>query len=300
MRRCQERWAQRSCARSISRGREQEQWRGRACSPVFARTCEDPQRLLGTAIWNHSGIPKSAAGLDGGALFQSSSTPPRRSHCLHACERQCRALVSTLISEDATTQIGVDVVKRCVCGCQGKKKKKRALSWTRPGDTFVQSVRRVPEEQRYGNKLLESVRGTPWQPEPNPGDVSTDLIIPQMTDVEPTPTRVYNSDNRGTRKVCQCKINLEKFGYTAGCRACEVHRAGQPMFGQEHTAKCRKRLEGAMETNTSTATRVKATSMRQAERIIKDLHESGTTNPNSSSGSGQHKRVRFSDQEPVG
>ena len=36
----------------------------------------------------------------------------------------------------------------------------------------VQSVRRVPEEQRYDHRLLQNVRGTPL--EPNPGDVSTD------------------------------------------------------------------------------------------------------------------------------
>ena len=43
--------------------------------------------------------------------------------------------------------------------------------------------------------------------------------------------------------------------------------------------------------------------MRQAERIVKDLDWSGSTNPIGSSGpsgSGQHKRVRFPDQEPVG
>ena len=65
----------------------------------------------------------------------------------------------------------------------------------------------------------------------NPRDVSTDLLepmltIPQLPDVEPTPTRVYNSDNRGTRNIYSRKFDLDKFGYTAGCRACEVHRAG--------------------------------------------------------------------------
>ena len=42
--------------------------------------------------------------------------------------------------------------------------------------------------------------------------------------------------------------------------------------------------------------------MRQAERIVRDLDESGSTNPSSSSGpsgSGQHMRVRCADQEPV-
>ena len=74
------------------------------------------------------------------------------------------------------------------------------------------------------------------------------------------------------------------------------------MSGQEHTTECRKRLEDAMTTDTSTAARAKATRVRQAERIVKDLDESVSTNPSGSSGpsgSGQHKRVRFSDQEPV-
>ena len=64
------------------------------------------------------------------------------------------------------------------------------------------------------------------------------------------------------------------------------------MSGQEHTAECRKRLEDAM-----MATRIKATRVRQIERIIGDLGDSGPVNASSSSGSGQHKRVRFSDQE---
>ena len=52
-----------------------------------------------------------------------------------------------------------------------------------------------------------------------------------------------------------------------------------------------------MTTDTATATRVKATRVRQAERIIKDLDDSGAGDPSSSNGSGQHKRVRFSDRE---
>ena len=60
------------------------------------------------------------------------------------------------------------------------------------GTHVVQSVRRVPEEQRYDSRLLRNVRGTPC--EPNFGDVSTDLpepmlIIPPLPDVEPAPTK---------------------------------------------------------------------------------------------------------------
>ena len=135
----------------------------------------------------------------------------------------------------------------------------------------------------------------------NPGDVSTDLLepmlIPHLPDVEPAPTQTYHSDNRRTRNVYIRKTDLEKCGHIARCPACEVHRDGSPMSGQEHTAECRKRLEDVMTTDASTSTRVKATRVRQAERIINDLGDSGTTNPGSSSGSGQHKHVRFASQE---
>ena len=67
------------------------------------------------------------------------------------------------------------------------------------GTYVVQSVRRVPEEQRRDLRLLQSVRGTPW--EPNPGDVSSDMpeSPPQLPDVEPTPTRYTTVTTRGPK-----------------------------------------------------------------------------------------------------
>ena len=67
------------------------------------------------------------------------------------------------------------------------------------GTYVVHSVRCVPEEQRYDHRLLQNVRGTPR--EPNPVDVSTDLpepmlIIPQLPDVDPAPTKTYHSDKK--------------------------------------------------------------------------------------------------------
>ena len=80
------------------------------------------------------------------------------------------------------------------------------------GTYAVQSVRRVPVEQRHDHRLLQSVRGTPGKP--NPGDVSTDLpepmlIAPRLPDVGPTPTKTYHSDNRGTRIVYIRKTALK-------------------------------------------------------------------------------------------
>ena len=123
------------------------------------------------------------------------------------------------------------------------------------------------------------------------------LIMPHLLYVEPAPTQTYHSDNRGTRNVNIRKNDLERFGHTAGCLACEIHRAGSPMSGQEHTAECRKRLEDVMTNDVSTSTRVQATRVRQVERNNRNSNEPGVANPSSSSGSGQHKRVRFADQE---
>ena len=47
------------------------------CCSICARTCEDPQTLPGTTIWHHVGVSKSAVGLVGRALFQSSPTLPQ-------------------------------------------------------------------------------------------------------------------------------------------------------------------------------------------------------------------------------
>ena len=127
------------------------------------------------------------------------------------------------------------------------------------GTHVVQSVRRVPEGQRYDHRLLQSVRGT--------------------HNCLTCPTQTYHSDNRGTRNVYIRKIDLERFGHTAGYPASEVYRAGSPTSGQEHTEECRKRLEDVLTTDASTSTRVKATRVRHAERIIRNSKDPGVANP---------------------
>ena len=59
------------------------------------------------------------------------------------------------------------------------------------GTYVVQSVRRVPEEQRYDNRLLQSVRGTPS--ELNPGDVPTDPLEPML--IIPLPQRLESEQH---------------------------------------------------------------------------------------------------------
>ena len=79
------------------------------------------------------------------------------------------------------------------------------------------------------------------------------------------------------------KIDIEKFGCTAGCPACEVHRAGLPVPGQGHTVECRKRLEDVMMAD-HIHSDPSQSNTGQAECIIKDLEDSWAANPSSSSG----------------
>ena len=194
-----ERLAWRDCAWSISKGREQEQRRGRSCSPVRARTCG-----------NHTGISKPAWLVEhcSNLLVLFHKGEPNDGHRAYmrgqALEtRDAEFWRVRRLPKRHSSQVGNEMVQRRVCGCSSENNRAHCVV-DETGTHVVQSVRRVPEEQLYDHRLLQSVHRTTW--EPNPGDASTDLleptlIIPQLPDVEPAPTKTYHSDNRGTRNV---------------------------------------------------------------------------------------------------
>ena len=155
-------------------------------SSVRSNLCTDLREFSKTSwnsnlesLWNL----EVAVGLVGGALFQSSPTLPQVSHTmvtlLHAFERsspgefEMPSFMSALIFEgvlDTSWSRGGQEV----CSWVFELEKTERIVMDETGTYVVQSVRRVPEEQRYDHRLLQSVRGTPW--EPNPGDVLTDLL----------------------------------------------------------------------------------------------------------------------------
>ena len=188
------------------------------------------KRLPGAEIWDCAGVLEFVVGLAGRAkliLLYHNGEPQAHS-----------------------TQVGVEVVERRLCGCSRKNNGAHChgRDWDIRCSIRETSARRTP---------LRSVRGTPW--EPNPGEVSTDLpepILIILPDVEPAPLQTYYSDNPGTRNIYTRKIDLGRFGHTAGWPACEIHRAGSLMSGQEQSAECSKRLEDVMTTDASTSTRV--------------------------------------------
>ena len=114
---------------------------------------------------------------------------------------------------------------------------------TPAGVVRTRSVRRRAPDERGSKKLLDGVRGTPWQPVPGAvadcdGSFPTVIYAQPVTQpgapvpvLPPTARQVYLRRN----------VELRKFGYTVGCSGCDAARAGSAQRG--HTDVCRQRSE---------------------------------------------------------
>ena len=114
---------------------------------------------------------------------------------------------------------------------------------------MVQSIRRKPEDQQWNVELLQSIQGTPWAPNPSTVRGSREalelpepLAIPvEQPDVAPeeVQTAPYKSH---FKRVYLRQDDFEKFGYSAGCKACAFIRKGLDRQGIPHDEDCRTRI----------------------------------------------------------
>ena len=100
------------------------------------------------------------------------------------------------------------------------------------GVHIVQSVKRLPEGQRWDKDLLMSVRGTPWNPKGNetdhrgdevpelPGAITVKPQAPEHPAIPPeTASRTFVP-----RRLYITRKDLERHGYSLACRACDLTR----------------------------------------------------------------------------
>ena len=111
----------------------------------------------------------------------------------------------------------------------------------------VQSIRRKPEEDRYDSELLKSITGIPWDPqaireEPAIAAPREPVIASPSGEALVQPPAI-DDKKRKLRRLYITKKDLEKFGYTAGCPACDATQIGKRSTGIHHTNRCRDRLE---------------------------------------------------------
>ena len=107
----------------------------------------------------------------------------------------------------------------------------------------VQSIRRKSADDRYDVETLMSVTGVPWDPQASKRD---DILLPQIVggDQQPlAPSVPVEPPKKSTRRLYITKRDLDKYGYTAGCVACDATRIGKRGTGVHHTPACRERME---------------------------------------------------------
>ena len=111
----------------------------------------------------------------------------------------------------------------------------------------MQSIRRKPEEDRYDSALLKSITGIPCNPqatreEPAIASPREPVIASPSAKGLVQPPAI-DDKKRKLKRLYITKKDLEKFGYTADCPACDATQIGKRTSGIQHTNRCRDRLE---------------------------------------------------------
>jgi hypothetical protein len=146
------------------------------------------------------------------------------------------------------------------------------------GTYVVQSMRRLPEGARYDQEMLKSLRGLPWKPQPGPED-PVNLELPMPIALEP---EVEEHENRPTeiapkrlvlKRIYITKYDIEKYGHTAACPACDSTREGRRQGGLQHTDDCRKQIEECMASDPTRRARVDQTNERHDRQMARAIEE---------------------------
>ena len=111
----------------------------------------------------------------------------------------------------------------------------------------ARAVQRVPLAERWCAATLGAIRATPWCVRPCPlvADAPPLVLQPVPPDVVPPPPPREPPEYR-PRNVYITRADLERWGFTAGCRRCTLVRQGHRAQGIHHTRECRIRIEQAL------------------------------------------------------
>jgi hypothetical protein len=146
---------------------------------------------------------------------------------------------------------------------------------TAEGIYVVQSIRRKPEGERYNADLVKGIRGLPWLLKPEDEAVvelpEPITLRPEMPEAPAAPVQGEQRAGQQYRKHYIVKKDLEKYGYTAACPACDASRMGQRPGGVAHTQICRERIEKALAEDPERRGRLERTEMRQNQRVADEI-----------------------------
>ena len=93
---------------------------------------------------------------------------------------------------------------------------------------------------------LDVSHGVPWDPQTTKLD---EVPLPQIVqgDQQPLAAQVQEEKpKKASQRLYITKRDLDKYGYTAGCPACDTTRIGKRSTGVHHTPLCRERMESIL------------------------------------------------------
>ena len=181
------------------------------------------------------------------------------------------------------------------------------LVLTKDGVKRGTGFRRLPESERWNPDGWSELSGMPWDirraapssaPAIGEGEPRHEPIaLPQIAARTPAPRRVY-----------VLKADIEKFGFTEGCKGCKsLKELGFVKPGSPHSEECRKRIAELVERDEERGAALTARALRAGKRASEEpSSEAGAVKrasmPSSemdqTRGSGAVKRAREEQVEP--
>jgi hypothetical protein len=112
----------------------------------------------------------------------------------------------------------------------------------------VRGVQRQPRDLRWQKELLEVISSTPWCREPAaPGELRVlPPLAPPAAGAGVEVPEVADAPEYNPHRVFIKLADLERHGFTAGCRRCILMREGRRAQGVKHQDACRDRVEQAL------------------------------------------------------
>ena len=120
------------------------------------------------------------------------------------------------------------------------------LIGTDAGVVRAYSVERRDPDQRWNGALIQSMRGTPQQPDPQKGGINIPIRVgfDPPSDEVPGEAIPMRKEELGRRWHIMQK-HLNKYGYQDNCEGCKFKRAGLKEQ-RPHSEECRERIWQAM------------------------------------------------------
>ena len=160
------------------------------------------------------------------------------------------------------------------------------------------AIRSLPESQSWDIEAIESIRSTPWDPNPEEDQEEEVPNVIRREEAEAQP--IVRDEERQAPKAVQIrKPDLDRWGYTEGCMKCMDMMRGdtsQPTRG--HSAKCRDRVLIEMRKDPELLKKVEASDKRKEEYLRRRQEERSRKETEEAEADKHSKRIRAEGQEP--